>query len=105
MRLDWGSQGIGGNRSTMLGDGYYRLSIDFDGDGDYDQDMYFHRLFGDVTGDGQVTSEDVVQIASEFGSTTGESDVNGDRRVNGIDRLLASRSLGRKLGGGLELDD
>jgi surface-anchored protein len=105
LSLDWGSQGIGGNRSTTLGNGLYRLSVDIDGDGEYDVDKYFHRLFGDVDGDGSVDQADLDQIIASIGTNDPESDVDGNRRVNAIDRILASRSLGQHLADGIHLDD
>ncbi len=49
--LDFGINGIGGNRLTSQGDGYYVLNIDQDGDGIPDATRAFYRLFGDVSGD------------------------------------------------------
>ncbi|MCD0461024.1 choice-of-anchor M domain-containing protein [Roseiconus lacunae] len=105
IHLDWGTHGIGGNRSSVLGNGMYRLSVDVDGDGEYDVDKYFHRLFGDVDGDGVVAQADLDQIVSAIGTNDPESDVDGNHRVNAIDRILASRSLGQQLGDGGLLDD
>ena len=36
LRLDFGANGIGGNRNTDAGDGYYRIGVDMDGDGNAD---------------------------------------------------------------------
>ncbi|QEF99255.1 FG-GAP repeat protein [Stieleria maiorica] len=105
LHLDFGSHGIGGNRSTTLGNGLYRVSVDVDGDGAYDVDKYFHRLFGDVDGDGAVSQSDLDQIIAAIGTNDPESDVDGSRRVNAIDRILASRSLGQQLADGIGLDD
>ena len=49
--LDFGAAGIGGNRNTTAGDGYYQLSIDLDGDGTFETVEHFYRLLGDVNGD------------------------------------------------------
>ncbi len=101
LHLDWGAHGIGGNRGSTLGDGYYRVSVDLDGDGVFDSDHYFHRLFGDMDGDGRVTEDDIDKIVSLMASKSPEGDVDGNGAVNAIDRVLAGRSLGRQLSASL----
>ena len=64
IRLDFGAQGIGGNRNTNAGDGYYELGFDLDGDGIFESQKYFHRLFGDVNGNGIIDSADKAQVLS-----------------------------------------
>jgi len=105
IRFDFGSQGIGGNRNSNAGDGYYELAVDMDGDGVFESKKYFHRLLGDVNGDGVVSSIDKTQVLSALGTATAESDVNGDGIVNIFDTSLLSRAVGRKLKGGLFRDD
>jgi len=105
IRFDFGSQGIGGNRNSNAGDGYYELAVDMDGDGVFESKKYFHRLLGDVNGDGVVSSIDKSQVLSASGTATAESDVNGDGIVNIFDTSLLSRAVGRKLKGGLFRDD
>ena len=103
--FNFGIQGIGGNRNTNAGDGYYELGIDLDGNGSFESKKYFHRLLGDVNGDGIVSSTDKSQVLSASGSASPESDVNGDGLVNILDTSLLSRAVGRKLKGGLFRDD
>ena len=105
LRFDFGSQGLGGNRNSNAGDGYYRIGIDVDGDGQMDAFKHFYRLLGDVTGDGKVDDLDRLFILNNVGSNNPNADVNGDRVVNGVDSLLATRAFGRKLKDGLRLDD
>ncbi len=103
--FNFGIQGIGGNRNTNAGDGYYELGIDLDGNGSFESKKYFHRLLGDVNGDGIVSSTDKSQVLSASGSASPESDVNGDGLVNILDTSLLSRAVGRKLKSGLFRDD
>ena len=105
VRFDFGTQGLGGNRNSNAGDGYYRIGIDVDGDGQMDAFKHFYRLLGDVTGDGKVDDLDRLFILNNVGSNNPNADVNGDRVVNGVDSLLATRAFGRKLKDGLRLDD
>lgn len=103
--IDFGTNGIGGNRGTNIGDGYYRIGIDMDGNGSFESAKYFHRLFGDVNGDSRVTSTDKIQVLTAAGTTSVESDVNGDGIVHILDTSLVSRAVGRRLRGGLFRDD
>ncbi len=105
LRFDFGSQGLGGNRNSNAGDGYYRIGIDVDGDGQMDAFKHFYRLLGDVTGDGKVDDLDRMFILNNIGSNNPNADVNGDRIINGVDSLLTTRAFGRKLKDGLRLDD
>ncbi|GAB5442053.1 MAG: hypothetical protein Fues2KO_24020 [Fuerstiella sp.] len=100
VRLDFGQQGIGGNRNSNIGDGYYQLLFDADDDGGFEEGspvMSFHRLLGDVNGDGQVDSRDKQQVLSANGTNDAESDANGDGIVNRTDVSLTSRAANRKL--------
>ncbi|MEZ6125358.1 MAG: hypothetical protein R3C49_19590 [Planctomycetaceae bacterium] len=57
IKLDFGSTGLGG--SGRAGNGFYRIAIDLDGDGLFDDARFeFFRLWGDSNGDGQVTTAD-----------------------------------------------
>jgi surface-anchored protein len=105
IRLDFGVQGIGGNRNTNAGDGYYRIGVDIDGDGTADSFHHFYRLLGDVNGDRQVNATDRSLVMAASGSTNQERDVNGDGVVNSVDFSLTSRALNRKLKDGLWVDD
>lgn len=105
LTVDFGPQGVGGDRNGKAGDGYYRFEIDTDGDGTFDTSRSFYRLLGDVNGDRTVNATDANLILTAFGTTTPERDANGDGVVNAADRTLAIRSLGGSLAGGLTLDD
>ncbi len=107
MSLDFGSQGIAGNRNSPIGNGYYDLAFDLDGDGSFETDFHFHRLFGDTNGDRIVDSLDEKAIVAAFGRTgpTLDADVNGDGYVNALDRLFALKNLGQLLTPSLPLDD
>ena len=105
--LDFDAQGIGGNRNSTQGDGYYALEFDLDGNGTFETTRHFYRLFGDVNGDRIVDNLDFSAILSALGSVGDglDEDLNGDGVVNAQDRLLAIRSRGRNVGAGLHLDD
>ena len=107
IRLDFGAQGIGGNRTSNVGDRYYEIAVDMDGDGSFESKKYFHRLLGDVTGNGIVDNADKAQVLAAQGvAYSVESDVNGDGVVNVADTLLVTRAVGRKLKDSLfPLDD
>ena len=86
IKLNFGSTGLGGSGNT--GNGFYRIAIDIDGDGLFDDAAFeFFRLWGDSNGDGEVTNAD--RVATE--------DVNGDGRVNSRDRIVYRTERGKKL--------
>ena len=98
LKLDFGVQGLGGNRNTNAGDGYYRLGIDADGNGEFETYKHFYRLLGDVNGDGQVNNTDLNETVSRMVKSTDprfslEYDVNGDGAVNALDKTLIQRQL------------
>jgi len=105
INVDFGVQGIGGNRNSAAGDGYYEIGVDQDSNGSFETKKNFFRLFGDVTGDGTVDSADKVQVLQAGGTTSAESDVNGDGVVNVLDTALMSRAIGKKIKNGLFWDD
>jgi hypothetical protein len=109
LQIDFGSQGIGGNRNSIRGDGYYALELDLSGgiDDGYESALNFYRLFGDVTGDRRVDWSDLFSIALALLRPRHdlEKDVNGDGVVNLLDLVFASKQFGRILDGELELDD
>ncbi len=106
VNLDFGSNGIGGNRLTNQGDGYYVLSIDQDGDEVPDATRAFYRLLGDVNGDRVVDKADANQILAAYGrfGINLNADVTGDGVVNSQDRVIAIRQRGRRLKASLRLD-
>ena len=106
LKLDFGSKVIGSGNNSTTADGYYRLELDFDGDGVTDAARYFYRLLGDVNGDRQVDAVDANLILVGMSrSYNRELDINGDGFVNGTDRIWAQRSNGRKIKDGLLVDD
>jgi hypothetical protein len=118
-----------GNWSRLIADdGYYKLIIDPDGSGLHDVEEDFYRLFGNVLGNsaggpgatgsvvdgnaiGVVGSADVAAISAAVGQMATaqqpllNADINGAGAVTANDRLLAAKSVGRRLAGGLHLDD
>ncbi|MEM6365878.1 MAG: dockerin type I domain-containing protein, partial [Planctomycetota bacterium] len=106
LRIDFGSGGVGGNGNSTDADGYYALGLDIDGDGTFDNIRNFHRLLGDVTGDGRVNVLDriTVELGLRFGDNP-EADANGDGRVNVIDRIRVEQNLTRSINGDLKRDD
>ncbi|MCY2967075.1 MAG: dockerin type I domain-containing protein [Planctomycetota bacterium] len=97
--IDLGSRGVD--------DGYYALELDLTGDGSIDRTLRFHRLFGDVNGDGVVDGVDYVAIAGQLNRANAAPyfDLNFDGRVDVNDLVSISRLLGRRIGRGLALDD
>ncbi len=107
LSIDFGLDGIGGNRNTSAGDGYYALDFDLDGNGSFETTRHFYRLLGDVNGDRRVTDLDATAITLALGRSGSpiNEDANGDGVVNANDRTLALRARDRALGSGLFLDD
>ncbi|MCC6508448.1 MAG: choice-of-anchor M domain-containing protein [Pirellulaceae bacterium] len=105
LRLDFGDQGVGGNRNTDIGDGHYRIGIDIDGDGTSDTFKHFYRLLGDVNGDRAVNVLDRLLVMRGNSPQTPSVDLNGDGVVNSVDLAIVTRGMGKKLKNGLWVDD
>lgn len=105
LRLNFGTQGLGGNRNSNAGDGYYQIGIDMDGDGEFDVYHHFHRLLGDINGDGVVDLSDRNAVMAAMRTQDLNGDVNGDGIVNSADFSLVSRAIRRKLKDGLWVDE
>ncbi|MFM7166835.1 MAG: ELWxxDGT repeat protein [Planctomycetaceae bacterium] len=105
VRFDFGVNGLGGNRNTNAGDGYYELAWDRSRNGSFTAKKYFYRLLGDVNGDRRVDATDSTLVTNSLGLLNPERDVNGDGIVNANDRTLVLRAVGRKLKDGLFTDD
>ena len=107
LMLDFGTQGLGGNRNSNAGDGYYTLELDLSGDGTFGTARSFYRLFGDANGDRKVDAADGAFVLAAYGQLGPnlEGDVNGDGVVNALDRTYALRANGAALGAGLWIDD
>lgn len=99
VRIDFGVNGIGGNRSSRAGDGYYEINVDSDRNGILDSRKYFHRLFCDVNGDGRVDLLDQLQVqnAVAAGSLDPESDCNGAGGAQSNDLTWVRSFQGRRL--------
>jgi hypothetical protein len=99
LRIDFGVNGVGGDRNSLLGDGVYRLRVDLDGDGTLETTSRFHRLFGDVDGNGVVNAADIGLVQAAQGQTGGNlaTDLNGDGLVNLTDLNNVKRRNGAKV--------
>ena len=97
MTIDFGANGIGGNRLSNAGDGTYSLSFDLDGSGTFGTPIKFTRLLGDVTGDGSVDASDITAYQSNLKIGDLNGDVNGDGILNSADLLLIRNAQGRKI--------
>jgi len=69
LTLDFGTNGIGGNRNSNVGDGYYRLETDLDGNGSFVTARAFYRLLGDTNGDTTVDDADVANVDAVLNGT------------------------------------
>ncbi len=97
MTIDFGANGIGGNRLTNVGDGTYVLSFDLAGTGVLGSPIQFTRLLGDVTGDGTVDANDITAYQTDLKNGDMNADVNGDGVLNAADLLLIRNAQGRKV--------
>jgi hypothetical protein len=99
VRIDFGINGVGGDRNSSLGDGIYRLRLDLDGDGTMDVNASFFRLFGDVDGNGVVNDTDVGLVQGAQGQLGGNlaTDLNGDGLVNPTDLNNVKKRKGAKV--------
>lgn len=99
LKIDFGEQGVGGNRNSNLGDGVYRLRVDLDGDGVSEYVKSFHRLFGDVDGNGIVNKTDVSLVTAAVGQSYDLAlDLNGDGVIdNSFDLYWVKKRVGAKV--------
>ena len=110
LRLDWGINGITGSRTSNAGDGFYRILVDGNADGDYadavDKVFEFARILGDANGDAIVDSLDLAIVNGQLGRQG--ANLNGDidgsyalnpniASVNTLDRALVNSQLNRRL--------
>jgi parallel beta-helix repeat protein len=105
--VNFGSNGIGGNRNSTIGNGHYRLTVDADRNGTQETQRSFYRLLGDTNGDRTVNTADVNNILAFMGrrGSNLDQDVNGDGVVNSTDRTLARGQLGKTVAAHLPIDD
>ena len=66
--VDFGTNGIGGNRNSATGNGYYRMTVDADRDGSQETQRNFYRLLGDTNGDRTVNSTDRNNVNRDQGT-------------------------------------
>ena len=106
LEFDFGPNGITGDSTSIVGDGYYEVQMDLDNNGTFETTKRFYRLLGDVNADQTVDDTDVIIITAALGNsgTNLDADVTGDGVVSAFDRTLARRARGRSLTGGLTLD-
>ncbi|QDS91740.1 Calx-beta domain protein [Roseimaritima multifibrata] len=104
LSFDFGAEGLGGNRNSNAGDGYYQIGIDADGDGEFETVQSFYRMLGDLNGDRKVDIADRMAVMSSLRNQNPDSDVNGDGVINSADLALVSRAFGKKLKDGLLTD-
>jgi ELWxxDGT repeat protein len=96
LRLDFGTNGITGSRTSNAGDGLYRVLLDVNGDGDFvdavDAMFEFSRIVGDANGDARVNAADLSIVNSQFGSsgTNLSGDIDGSGSVNLTDRNITT---------------
>jgi hypothetical protein len=104
--VNFGKQGIGGDRNSAQGNGYYRFALDTDDDGVRESYQHFYRLLGDTNGDRIVNWLDTQAINAAFGQKgKRDADVNGDWVVNSRDREIVKKQRGKSLSAALPLDD
>ena len=98
LAVNFGTIGLGNSRNTSTADGYYTLGVDLDGNGTFETNLFFFRLFGDTNRDKEVTTAD--QSAVLAGCTVAYNvnlDLNGDGVVNTSDFTYVKKNVGRKL--------
>jgi hypothetical protein len=99
---------LAGNSAGSLVDGIYTLTIDpakISANGvamaAAPPSLTFHRLFGDVNGDGAVNPLDYLKFRQSFGKSSGEAafnagfDFNGDGAVNPLDYVQFRSRFGK----------
>ena len=105
--FDFGVNSLTGNPNSSVGNGYYELRIDLDGDNVADRQLHFYRLFGDTNGDRKVSQKDVSRIRKTIRRNLFNSDydINGDGDIDIFDLIYAKEAKGDQLSNSLSLDD
>ncbi len=109
--LTWALDAVAGG-TAPLADGYYEWQVygslvtDTAGNKLNDGRMTtrpFHRLFGDLNGDGTVDTADQARVNAALGSRPGsvawdpDADLDGDGIVTARDRKLLAQAIGKKV--------
>jgi hypothetical protein len=98
LAVNFGTIGLGNSRNTSTADGYYTLGVDLDGNGTFETNLFFFRLFGDTNGDKEVNATDQSAVLAGCTATYNVNlDLNGDGVVNSSDLNYVKRNVGRKL--------
>ena len=105
--VDFGVQGIGGNRNSATGNGYYRLAARCRRQRQLrDGHATSIACWGIPTATATVNATDQNNVNANFGRRgTLNADVNGDGVVNSTDRNLVNTQFGRKIASTLVLHD
>jgi hypothetical protein len=101
IEFNFGANGLGGDPTSTLGDGYYEIDVD-----GIAESFCFDRILGDVNGDGLVDSSDVDLVTQFQGSSvSGQAiDVDGSGSITSRDRTITDQARGHALAAGLHLD-
>ena len=103
LNINFGPNGVGNSKTTIAGDGYYRIRLDLNRNGIFgeteDANLDFHRLLGDANGDGNVTALDTAVVDSLMGriGTNLDGDLNGSLKVDVTDKSYTTRQRGRSI--------
>ena len=98
LAIDFGTVGLGNSRNSTAADGYYTLGVDLDGNGTFETNLFFYRLFGDTNGDREVTAADQSAVLAACTAAYNVNlDLNGDGVVNTSDYTYVKKNVGRKL--------
>ena len=99
VKIDFGTNGIGGNAATNVGDGSYLIEMDLDGNGSFESSQRFFRLLGDVNGDKVVDAKDTALVKASLNKSGSNlpADTNGDGKVNASDTSYVAKAQKRKI--------
>jgi hypothetical protein len=99
IRIDFGPNGVGGDRNSNQGNGLYRLRLDLDGDGKLEATASFHRVYGDADGNGGVDAGDQHVVSSQIGLSgiNLSGDLDGNQTVNQTDLNRFKTRRGRRV--------
>jgi len=99
IKIDFGTNGIGGNAATNVGDGSYLIEMDLDGNGSFETSQRFFRLLGDVNGDKVVDAKDTALVKASLNKSGNNlpADTNGDGKVNASDTSYVAKAQKRKI--------